>query len=835
MIRETAAVFGSDSSLIGVISDPAPEQASAGKPTILFLNAGLIHRVGPARLYVRLARAMAARGYLTLRFDMPGRGDSDGGRGPDSVAFGSGAEVQQAMDYLGAKRGSTRFVLIGICSGAANAVQAAEHEDRVVGAVLINAHAYQTFQSRARYYLSRVGKSSSWKNALAGRSPLGRKLRNAVSRPKVAEDEMLAARDDDAAPTREAAASLLRRIIGKGVKLFLIFSSGPGYNYRQQFADAFSDVDFAGRINVAYIPEADHTFTRLANQERLEREILAWTDGVSSGGVGVMAGAAAETGTGTVGRPAVAVASGAAVRGEPDPSGRDRVAWNVAWSWLGYLVFLISGFVLPRLIDTHLGQDRLGTWDLCWSLVNYFKLAQIGVGASVNRHVALHRAAGDIAGLNRTASSVMAVQLIATLLMIVFTAGTVAVLPSTFGPRLGEWLGEAQWVIALLGTSLVVQMAFHVYNGVLTGCHRWDLHNLIDGGSQALGVVGIVISLSLGHGLVWMAFMAMLGATVGEVTRAVVVHRICPELELRPRYVDRRESWQLIIFGSKISIVGLATLALAQTNSLAVAGHLGIAQLAIYARPVALLRHLTAISRKYSLVLVPTVSSLQSLGKHGELRELVIESTRFAAFLNFPILVAFAVLGESLLQLWMGRAYVDAAGALTILAVGSVVPLSTQPIGTILVGLDRHAIVAKTAVASSALGIAMSLFTIDKLGWGIHGAAASIAVAGTLGSLALPFEIRRALGLPVNEFLRRSYVAPVLVMIPFAAVFVACRYFVHGSAGKTLVAATVGAVVLMPLYWAYAVPPRWRVRLKARVARLLGTGKGPLDAQPPVR
>ena len=89
-----------------------------------------------------------------------------------------------------------------------------------------------------------------------------------------------------------------------------------------------------------------------------------------------------------------------------DLTGRDRMVWNVLTSWAGHMVFVIAGFIMPRMIDRHIGQTSLGIWDFSWSLVNYFGLAGLGIGSSVNRYVAKYRAVNDIEGLRKAVSSV---------------------------------------------------------------------------------------------------------------------------------------------------------------------------------------------------------------------------------------------------------------------------------------------------------------------------------------------------------------------------------------------------------------------------------------------
>lgn len=46
-----------------------------------------------------------------------------------------------------------------------------------------------------------------------------------------------------------------------------------------------------------------------------------------------------------------------------DLTGRSRLVANTAAVWSCELVLMVSGFILPRLIDNQIGQERLGIWD----------------------------------------------------------------------------------------------------------------------------------------------------------------------------------------------------------------------------------------------------------------------------------------------------------------------------------------------------------------------------------------------------------------------------------------------------------------------------------------
>ena len=75
-VIEEPVLLGKSGSLAGIITDPPAHAREASRPAVILLNAGLVHRVGPGRLYVRLSRRLAAHGFVVVRFDLSGIGDS---------------------------------------------------------------------------------------------------------------------------------------------------------------------------------------------------------------------------------------------------------------------------------------------------------------------------------------------------------------------------------------------------------------------------------------------------------------------------------------------------------------------------------------------------------------------------------------------------------------------------------------------------------------------------------------------------------------------------------------------------------------------------------------
>lgn len=140
-LHEEVASIDVGTHLTAVLTRPALSIAASPRRAIVLLSGGTDRRIGPGRLFVHLAREWAAKGYLVLRLDLSGVGDSPPRAGfADNLPYLPHAfdDIDAAVRYLREAHCVSHCQLIGHCAGAYNAFRAAVAGTDVDAVILIN-------------------------------------------------------------------------------------------------------------------------------------------------------------------------------------------------------------------------------------------------------------------------------------------------------------------------------------------------------------------------------------------------------------------------------------------------------------------------------------------------------------------------------------------------------------------------------------------------------------------------------------------------------------------------------------------------------------------------
>lgn len=231
---------------------------------ILMVTGGSQTRIGSHRMYERLAKSLAEKGYACIRFDRRGVGDSEG---EDPGFRGSGPEIAAAAAAFRAEvPGLQRIIGFGLCDGA-TALALSGAQAGLSGVIMTNPWLVETEPDAPppaairRHYRDRLASVEGWKRLLTG----------AISYRKLASGIVRAAAPASSALAADAAASLARHRLP--VALILAGGDATAIAASHEWGKpGFAAVD---RRSTFELPTDSHTFARPGDETALLQACLA--------------------------------------------------------------------------------------------------------------------------------------------------------------------------------------------------------------------------------------------------------------------------------------------------------------------------------------------------------------------------------------------------------------------------------------------------------------------------------------------------------------------------------------------------------------------------------
>ena len=290
--REEAALFGPDNRLVGIFCQRAAGERR--RSAVIFLNSGGVYHIGWARMFVDMARHLAANGVASLRMDLSGVGDSLSPVGPDRAPLFDRSltqDVEAAIDWLYA-RGITDVSLFGACSGAYQAFHAAVQDKRVTKIALVNQACFiygPTYAMQIEAW--RRTKAADVTMKLANDGPADAEPRGARAvlfslAKKVVKAGLVHATDATYAIRRRVPGfNSVERWFGelsaRGAEVLLVYSENdPGLAELERHLGARShDAAPLPGVRTAFIADSDHELTPKAARNALSDTLNAFVAG----------------------------------------------------------------------------------------------------------------------------------------------------------------------------------------------------------------------------------------------------------------------------------------------------------------------------------------------------------------------------------------------------------------------------------------------------------------------------------------------------------------------------------------------------------------------------
>ena len=286
VLTERPVRFGAGGVMFGIVTEPGSSERR--RRAVVLLNTGADYHIGPGQLYVWLARRWARRGYVVLRLDLAGIGDSDTRPGMrDNEVFPSTAleDVRVAVEFMRERYQVGDVTLAGLCSGAYHSLRAAVAGLPVNRLLLVNPDNFFWDEGATLndlnlgdvvrnpgLYRQRVFSLWAWKRVFTGQVKLWRIVQIYVRRPLLSVNSKL--RDLARYLHVRLPRDLGRELAALGaqqVRMAFVFAKGEAGIDLLKIEAGSSIRRLGDYCHLHIIDGADHTFSRSSSRAVLEK------------------------------------------------------------------------------------------------------------------------------------------------------------------------------------------------------------------------------------------------------------------------------------------------------------------------------------------------------------------------------------------------------------------------------------------------------------------------------------------------------------------------------------------------------------------------------------
>jgi O-antigen/teichoic acid export membrane protein len=494
-----------------------------------------------------------------------------------------------------------------------------------------------------------------------------------------------------------------------------------------------------------------------------------------------------------------------------------QAAKNAVTSWLSLLANLVVGFFLAPFILHRLGDDAFGLWILVFSITGYYGLFDFGIRSSIIKYVAQFAARGETEELTRFVNTCLFVYSWIALFLVVVTVVCSRYVDAIFRVS-PAFVVTARLLVLLVGAAIALGFPLGVFSGILEGLQKYTWENATQIASSLLRAVLIVIALQRGKGLLTIALITVIVPLFASACHILIVRRMLP-LQFGRKFFDRTAFRLMTRYGSTTFISMVAGQLRYKTDAAVIGIFLSSSAITFFSIGSKLVDYSRGVVDALASVFAPMSSHLDAQGDMDGLRRIFIFGNRACAMIAFPICAGAIVLGKSLIYVWVGPKYVASFVILVLLILPQTLDLAQATSPRILYGMNRHQVLSWARVIEGFANLVLSILLVRH--YGVVGVALGTALPFLcMNVLFLPAHVCRILDVPLFDYIRQAYLAPLLLCAPMTAALVLLQHLFRADTYPRLLLQVVigGAIYGVGAVWFVATRDPMGERLRTRIA-----------------
>jgi O-antigen/teichoic acid export membrane protein len=347
----------------------------------------------------------------------------------------------------------------------------------------------------------------------------------------------------------------------------------------------------------------------------------------------------------------------------------NSIARNVAATLLQVTITGGAFFVLYRFMYRQLGVEQIGVWSIVLASTSVSRLADLGLSASVVRHVARALGAADSQLVRATIETTVVT--LAVLMAVVLLGAYIPLMFVLERTISSSALSLSLEILPYALLSLWVSMLSTVFLGALDGHQRIDLRAVVVTLSVCI-YLGLAVVLIPGHGLLGIAYAQLAQSMFLTGVSWLLLRHITQSLPLLPF----RWRWSvlrpMIGYGANMQIIGIMSFLFDPVTKLIMGKLGGVASLGYYEMASKVILQLRALVVEANRVVIPVVAAAgwQTRQRETEAARFFLASYRLVFFTAVILFSSLSMLMPAISVLWTGEVMPQLVSYAQLLIIG---------------------------------------------------------------------------------------------------------------------------------------------------------------------
>ncbi|NWH05028.1 oligosaccharide flippase family protein [Desulfobacter latus] len=417
---------------------------------------------------------------------------------------------------------------------------------------------------------------------------------------------------------------------------------------------------------------------------------------------------------------------------------------NLAFNWGGHVATLLVMFFLSPYIVGKLDAATYGIWSLLNVLTGYMGIFDLGVRASVGRHVALYLGKGDHQGVDETIRAGFGFfTLIGGLILL---SGIILgwIFPLIFKGVGGGNYAVVRLLLPILSVNIWISIISSIYSSVLAAHDRFDIARIVDLFVLIVRTILTVWVLEVGWGLWGLTIAILVGNIFALIGNKIFATRVYDGLKTFPLLYSKKRFSELIGYGVPAFISNASVKIIGQSDLVIIGILLSVSDVREYNVGAMLIYYSTTFIVIIGRTFFPEMQRTVAKGKLGEAKHIFYRQLQTSLCFGILMFVGFAFFSKSFIHLWMFQegfgleSVASAAKIMTILSISKIITLYIAPCKFALASSGQVNYYAKITLMEAVINLIFSIFFVTVLHSGIVGVAFGTLLSRLCVSIIIP-------------------------------------------------------------------------------------------------